>query len=199
MASRDCSPNAGSTTTSSRPWHMRMRRRPVGHMRLGDDTVPQWQVARQRNNATERLVVTQAHVQRRGAALREPGQDDSPRRDPGDALAGDVRLDARTRGNQPCLVVAPLRGQFRDVIPGTHRIAGIDGYRPHVCMRKDEPDARAVRKVQFRNHGHEVVAISAEPMHPDHGGIRIPAAGDMTTASSVSVVTVFTRSSVPAR
>ena len=64
----------------------------------------------------------------------------------------------------------PLAVQRLDIEPGAHRHAAIERHRTHRRVREDEADAGVRGQAQFADDGHEVMAVGAQAMQPDHAG-----------------------------
>ncbi len=67
------------------------------------------------------------------------------------------------------LVFAPDPTEARDVVPGAHHRAAVDGDGTQGRMREHEAHGEAIGQVELGHDGLEVVAVSAEAVHPDHG------------------------------
>ena len=61
------------------------------------------------------------------------------------------------------------------VIPRTHHVTVVDGDRYLRRMRKNKTYRRRARKIEFVDDGHEVVAVGAQAVHPDHSRRRVGA------------------------
>ncbi len=142
------------------------------------------QVGRQRHDAGQPLGMPQSRVQHDRAALRETGQHDAPRLDAARAFARDQFLDARLGGADARLVLAAA-AELQDVVPRRHAHAHVDGHRHLRRVREDEADGRRRGKPEFGHDRREVVAVGAEAVQPDDGGIGRRAGFDFEAGKEV--------------
>ena len=142
------------------------RHRGVRRARLQD--ARQRQPGRQREQAREFFFRPDRRVDRNRTALRKPCDDDSTAVDAAFFLAFDQRLENRRAVLDACLVDGSFAVKRDDVIPGTHCHTAVDRHGTHRRMRKNESEAKRGRQPQFRNDRFEVMAVSAQPVQPDH-------------------------------
>ena len=128
------------------------------------------QVARHREDARQPLGVTQARVQRDGAALRKSGQHDARGRYAALPLAIDIARDPARRLGGAGNVRPPGRGERLDVVPGPHHEPVVHRDRSHRRVRKHEAHRQRVGQAEFAHDRHEIMAIGAEPVQQDHRG-----------------------------
>src|SRR3954467_15187189 len=74
----------------------------------------------------------------------------------------------RLRLAQSRFILTPRKVEAEYVIPCAHHVAVIDRYRHRWRMRKYEADRRAAAQIEFAHDRHEVIAIRAQAMQPDH-------------------------------
>jgi len=90
-----------------------------------------------------------------------------------------VLLDRSLRFADPLLVGHARDVALRDVVPGAHHEAVVDGDRPRGGMRKDEAQRERFRQRQLAHEGHEIPAVGAQAVHPDDGAARLGAGGEL--------------------
>ena len=124
----------------------------------------------------------QAEVQCHRAALREAGKEDVLR---GDAVCAFFFVE-RFELCEACadaLAVFMAALEARDVVPGAHGHAAVDGDGAYRCVRKE--DAGVGGEVEMRDDGLEVVAVRSESVQPDDAVCGVCAGGDCDTLKAL--------------
>jgi hypothetical protein len=100
--------------------------------------------------------------------LREACNHDSLRLDAARVLLLDVLIHRRRRFTNTDVVFLPVGTEARDVVPRTHDETIVDRDRPRRGVRKNEAHRHRCRQPQLLDDRHEVIAIRAEAVQPDH-------------------------------
>ncbi len=150
----------------------------IGTSRLRRSLRPQASPAAPRTSTAPRC----PRAARRGAGrcaarstppCEKPASDDAPGRDAARALARDQRLDLRLRRAHARDVGAVRDVAGRDVVPRAHPETVVERHRAHRRVRKHEADRQRRRQPHLLDDRDEVVAVGAEAVQPDDGGIRM--------------------------
>ena len=81
------------------------------------------------------------------------------------------RAERRRRVADAGLVLGGAAVEARDVVPRAHAVAAVDRHRADRGVREHETDGGRRLEPQLRHQRLEVVAVGAEPVHPQHGGV----------------------------
>ena len=105
------------------------------------------------------------------AALAEPGEDDSVRRDAGGLFPLDEGSSMGSRAPDTGLIHAPLEVHPEDFIPGGHDHPAVDRDWNRRSVGEEESDPVVLREPQLGDDRREVVPAGAESVEPDDRGI----------------------------
>ena len=106
--------------------------------------------------------------------MGEAGEDDIGGVDAARDFVGDQRFYVLLRFDDASCVFAFDRAcaQFgaKNVVPGGHDVAAVQGHWHHRGVGEDEADGGATGQVQLGHDGGKVVATGTQAVHPDDGG-----------------------------
>ncbi len=131
--------------------------------------------------------MAQARLQRDRPALGEAREHDARAVHAAAPLARDELFNLGLRLADAALVGQPRDVVQRDVIPGAHVHAVVDGDGALGRVGEDEAQRQRGGQRQLAHDGHEVPAVGAEAVQPDDGAGGIGAGGELDVGQQLQI------------